>query len=210
MDWGWAALALAAAAATYGAAAMSLTGFVPERLPFGRTVAAQLAGSFVKLVAPAAIGGIALNTRYLQKTGIRSGQAVASVGASQLAGLAGHLLLLFSFGLITGTQKNGDLVDLRNGSTLQKINGVAPKSATINTTATRFYGTRYVYNVTKDTSPSLSAALGFVGVSASAPGYICNNRAKTTIQAFGGVPLPLGGTGAGLPNSYCRLNPTPL
>ncbi len=34
---------------------------------------------------------------------------MASVGASQLAGLAGHLLLLFSFGLITGSQTNGDL-----------------------------------------------------------------------------------------------------
>lgn len=109
MNWAWAAAALVAAAFSYVAAAMSLTGFVPERLPFRRTVAAQLAGSFVKLVAPAAIGGIALNTRYLQKAGIRSGQAVASVGASQLAGLAGHLLLLFSFGLITGSQTNGDL-----------------------------------------------------------------------------------------------------
>nr|WP_232246504.1 lysylphosphatidylglycerol synthase transmembrane domain-containing protein [Kitasatospora mediocidica] len=109
MNWAWASVALAAAAASYGAAAMSLTGFVPEKLPFGRTVAAQLAGSFVKLVAPAAIGGIALNTRYLQKSGIRPGQAVASVGASQLAGLGGHLLLLFGFGLITGSQANGDL-----------------------------------------------------------------------------------------------------
>ncbi|MFD0405488.1 flippase-like domain-containing protein [Kitasatospora sp. NPDC127116] len=109
MNWAWAAAALLAAAFSYVAAAMSLTGFVPERLPFRRTVAAQLAGSFVKLVAPAAIGGIALNTRYLQRAGIRSGQAVASVGASQLAGLAGHLLLLFSFGLITGSQTNGDL-----------------------------------------------------------------------------------------------------
>ncbi|WP_083976654.1 lysylphosphatidylglycerol synthase transmembrane domain-containing protein [Kitasatospora azatica] len=109
MNWAWTAVAITAAAASYGAAAMSLTGFVPEKLPFRRTVAAQLAGSFVKLVAPAAIGGIALNTRYLQKSGIRPGQAVASVGASQLAGLGGHLLLLFSFGLITGSQKNGDL-----------------------------------------------------------------------------------------------------
>ncbi|MFJ8471753.1 flippase-like domain-containing protein [Kitasatospora sp. NPDC094011] len=109
MNWAWAAAALLAAAFSYVAASMSLTGFVPEKLPFRRTVAAQLAGSFVKLVAPAAIGGIALNTRYLQKAGIRPGQAVASVGASQLAGLAGHLLLLFSFGLITGSQTNGDL-----------------------------------------------------------------------------------------------------
>ncbi|GAA1269039.1 lysylphosphatidylglycerol synthase domain-containing protein [Kitasatospora nipponensis] len=109
MNWGWTAAALAAAALTYVAAAMSLTGFVPERLPFRRTIAAQLAGSFVKLVAPAAVGGIALNTRYLQKSGVRPGQAVASVGASQLAGLGGHLLLLFCFGLITGRQGNGDL-----------------------------------------------------------------------------------------------------
>ncbi len=72
-------------------------------------MAAQVAGSFVKLVAPAAIGGIALNTRYLQKSGVRPGQAAASVGASQLAGLGGHLLLLFCFGLITGSQTNGDL-----------------------------------------------------------------------------------------------------
>ncbi|WP_407988591.1 lysylphosphatidylglycerol synthase domain-containing protein [Kitasatospora sp. CMC57] len=107
MNWGWASAALTAAAFTYVAASMSLTGFVPERLPFKRTVAAQVAGSFVKLVAPAAIGGIALNTRYLQKSGIRSGPAVASVGASQLAGLGGHLLLLFVFGLVTGTQKKG-------------------------------------------------------------------------------------------------------
>ncbi|MFJ5232642.1 lysylphosphatidylglycerol synthase domain-containing protein [Kitasatospora sp. NPDC088391] len=109
MNWGWAAAALAASALSYVAAAMSLTGFVPERLPFGRTVAAQVAGSFVKLVAPAAVGGIALNTRYLQRAGIRPVQAVASVGASQLAGLGGHLLLLFAFGLITGSQTNGDL-----------------------------------------------------------------------------------------------------
>lgn len=107
MNWAWAAAALAAAACSYIAASMSLTGFVPERLPFRRTVAAQVAGSFVKLVAPAAIGGIALNTRYLQKSGIRSGPAVASVGASQLAGLAGHLLLLFVFGLVTGSQGDG-------------------------------------------------------------------------------------------------------
>ncbi|MFD7733213.1 YbhN family protein [Kitasatospora phosalacinea] len=109
MNWAWASLALAASAFSYVAAAMSLTGFVPEKLPFWRTVTAQLAGSFVKLVAPAAVGGIALNTRYLQKAGIRPVQAVASVGASQLAGLGGHLLLLFAFGLITGSQTNGDL-----------------------------------------------------------------------------------------------------
>jgi phosphate transport system substrate-binding protein len=109
-----------------------------------------------------------------------------------------------------GAQKGGLLVDLRNGSTLQKINGVAPSSTTINTTATRFFGTRYIYNVTKDTSPSNDAALAFVGVTASNPGYVCIGNGASTISAFGGFPLPTGSTGAGLPNSKCRLNPTPL
>ncbi len=107
-------------------------------------------------------------------------------------------------------QKGGYLIDLRNGSALGNINGVAPTAATINETAGRFFGTRYVYNVTKSTSPQLSATLDFIGVKAGGPGYVCNNTASATISIFGEVPLPLGGTGAGLPNSYCRLNPTPL
>ncbi len=107
-------------------------------------------------------------------------------------------------------QSTGTLVDQRNGSTIQAINNVAPSAQTINTTASRFFGTRYIYNVTKTGSPSESATLDFVGVKSGGPGYICKNTAASTIQAFGGYPLPLGGTGAGLPNSNCRLNPTPL
>lgn len=107
-------------------------------------------------------------------------------------------------------QGTGVLVNQRNGATLGQINGVTPNSTTINTTASRFFGTRYIYNVTKTGSPSESAALDFVGVKAGGPGFICKNSASSTISTFGGYPLPLGGTGAGLPNSNCRLNPTPL
>jgi phosphate transport system substrate-binding protein len=107
-------------------------------------------------------------------------------------------------------QEGGVLVNLTNQAQLEQINGVAPNSSTINETAGRFFGTRFVYNVTKSTSPQLSAALDFVGVKSGGPGYICNNNANSTITTFGGFPLPFGGTGAGLPNSYCRLNPTPL
>lgn len=102
--WGWGGVALAAAGASYVAAALMLRGFVPERLPLGRTVLAQFAGSFVKLVAPAAVSGVAINSRYLQKRGISPGLAVASVGASQLVGLGFHILLLLLFGYVTGTK----------------------------------------------------------------------------------------------------------
>ncbi|MFD0024449.1 lysylphosphatidylglycerol synthase domain-containing protein [Streptomyces sp. NPDC058382] len=104
-EWGWVAAALGFSALSYVAAAMSLLGFVPERVPFGKTVLAQIAGSFVKIVAPAAVGGVALNTRFLQRSGVRPGLAVASVGASQLFGLGCHILLLGAFGYLTGTEK---------------------------------------------------------------------------------------------------------
>ncbi|MER5310102.1 lysylphosphatidylglycerol synthase transmembrane domain-containing protein [Streptomyces sp. NPDC002773] len=105
-DWRWVAAAVLFSAVSYVAAAMSLLGFVPERVGFWRTVVAQVAGSFVKIVAPAAVGGVALNTRFLQRAGVRPGLAVASVGASQLFGLGAHILLLLSFGYLTGTEKS--------------------------------------------------------------------------------------------------------
>ncbi|MFF5182397.1 lysylphosphatidylglycerol synthase domain-containing protein [Streptomyces sp. NPDC000345] len=108
-EWGWVAAAVLFSALSYVAAAMSLLGFVPERVPFLRTVAAQVAGSFVKIVAPAAVGGVALNTRFLQRSGVRPGLAVASVGASQLFGLGCHILMLLSFGYLTGTEKTPSL-----------------------------------------------------------------------------------------------------
>ncbi|MCJ1678019.1 flippase-like domain-containing protein [Streptomyces sp. APSN-46.1] len=112
-QWGWVGAALAFSVLTYFAAAMSLLGFVPERVPFLRTVLAQVAGSFVKLVAPAAVGGVALNTRFLQRAGVRPGLAVASVGASQLFGLASHILLLLAFGYLTGTEKTPEMTPSR-------------------------------------------------------------------------------------------------
>ncbi|MFB4310378.1 lysylphosphatidylglycerol synthase domain-containing protein [Actinomadura sp. GTD37] len=102
-SWHWVVAALGAAALTYVAAALMLMGFVPERLPLRRTVLVQVAASFVKLVAPAAVGGVAVNTRYLQRSGVRPTLAVASVGASQLVGMVTHILLLVLFGFLTGS-----------------------------------------------------------------------------------------------------------
>jgi glycosyltransferase 2 family protein len=102
-DWRWLAVGTAASAASYVAAAFMLIGFVPERLPFVRTVLVQLAGSFVKLVAPAAVSGVAVNTRYLQRSGVPTTQAAASVGASQLTGFTLHIALLLVFGYVSGS-----------------------------------------------------------------------------------------------------------
>jgi uncharacterized membrane protein YbhN (UPF0104 family) len=104
LAWGWTAVVAGASALTYVAAAMALDGFVPERLRWGKTIKTQVAASFATLVAPAAVGGVAVNTRYLQRTGIPTGAAAAAVGAQQIIGLIQHLLLILLFGVIASNE----------------------------------------------------------------------------------------------------------
>jgi uncharacterized membrane protein YbhN (UPF0104 family) len=101
-DWHWSAIALALSALTYAAAALSLSGWVADRLPFVRTLLAQLAGSFVTLVTPAAVGGATLNIRYLQRRKVPAPVAAASVGVSQVVAFVLHILLLVVFVALAG------------------------------------------------------------------------------------------------------------
>jgi glycosyltransferase 2 family protein len=102
-DWRWGIAALALSAVTYAGATLSLSGFVAERLGFLRTLLVQVASSFVTLVTPAAVGGVALNVRYLQRRNIPAPVAVASVGVSQVVAFVLHVLLLAVFAAISGT-----------------------------------------------------------------------------------------------------------
>ncbi len=101
-DWSWTLVALVLSALTYAAAAISLSGFVLERLRFVRTLLAQVAASFVTLVTPTAVGGAALNIRYLQRSGVSPALATASVGAAQIVAFLMHMLLLVVFAALTG------------------------------------------------------------------------------------------------------------
>ncbi len=100
--WYWGLVALALSAATYVAATIELTGFVPGRLRFRLTLLAQLAGSFVTLVTPAAVGGSALNIRYLQRQKVPPAVAAASVGVAQVVAFVLHVLLIVVFAAIAG------------------------------------------------------------------------------------------------------------
>jgi glycosyltransferase 2 family protein len=101
-DWRWVLAALVLSAITYVGASFSLSGFVLERLRFTRTFLAQLAGTFVSLVAPAAVGGVALNFRYLHKAKVAPADAASSVAVSQVIAFAVHMVLLVIFVAITG------------------------------------------------------------------------------------------------------------
>jgi uncharacterized membrane protein YbhN (UPF0104 family) len=90
-------------------AAWSLSGFVLERLRFTRTLLAQVAGSFVTLVTPAAVGGVALNIRYLRQAEVAPADAAASVGVSQVIAFSLHMMLLVIFAAVTGASQRHSL-----------------------------------------------------------------------------------------------------
>ena len=102
-DWRWSLPALGLSALTYVGATWEFSGYVTERLQFSRTLLVQLAGSFVTLVTPAAVGGAALNLRYLQRRKIPGPLAAASVGVSQVVAFVLHILLLIVFATLAGT-----------------------------------------------------------------------------------------------------------
>jgi len=108
-DWRWSIIALALSALTYAGAALSLTGFVTEKLSFGLTVMAQLASSFVTLVTPAAVGGAAINIRYLQRRKMSAASAAASVGVAQVVAFVMHISLLVIFIALTGTNDSNPI-----------------------------------------------------------------------------------------------------
>jgi uncharacterized membrane protein YbhN (UPF0104 family)/tRNA A-37 threonylcarbamoyl transferase component Bud32 len=101
-EWRWVLVAVALSAITYVAAALSLTGFVLEKLRFVTTLLVQLAGNFVTLVTPAAVGGVALNIRYLNRAKVAPADAASSVGVSQVFAFVLHMLLLIIFVVLTG------------------------------------------------------------------------------------------------------------
>lgn len=94
LDLGWLVLAVAAASATWVFSGLSQQGALARRLPFSSLVATQFAGTFANTFTPAGLGGGAVNVRFLRRRGISSGEAIAAVGLTQVAGVAVHLSLL--------------------------------------------------------------------------------------------------------------------
>jgi undecaprenyl-diphosphatase len=103
-DWAWLPLVIALSAATYLAGAVALMGAVAPRIRLWPTVLAQAASSFVNRVSPANVGGMALNVRFLQKSGVDTSAGVAAVGVNSLAGAVVHLILIVIFFTWSGSE----------------------------------------------------------------------------------------------------------
>ena len=65
----------------------------------------QIAASFVILVTPAAVGGVALNVRYLRKAKLSAADAAASVGVTQVMSFAVFGVLVLVSAAIAGSSK---------------------------------------------------------------------------------------------------------
>jgi uncharacterized membrane protein YbhN (UPF0104 family) len=102
-QWEWALGVAGFTALTFAGASLVITGAVTARLRFFRTYLTQLAVSFSGLVAPAAIGNIALNLRYLQRAGVDPAVAAGSVGLAQLAQFSSYFILLLLSSVLAGT-----------------------------------------------------------------------------------------------------------
>lgn len=109
-DGTWVAVALAMSLVTYVGATLVITSFSPIRLSPVRTFVTQFAATFVSLVAPAAVGNVGTNTRYIQQAGAAPGLALASVGTSQAFVFVSYVVLVLVFGFFTTAQGGPDLV----------------------------------------------------------------------------------------------------
>ncbi|HVB45848.1 MAG TPA: lysylphosphatidylglycerol synthase domain-containing protein [Streptosporangiaceae bacterium] len=99
----WSLVALALSATTYVGATLALSGFVLERLNWLRTFLVQVASSFVILVTPAAVGGVALNVRYLRRQQVSAADAAASVGVTQAISFLLYAVLVLISVAVTGS-----------------------------------------------------------------------------------------------------------
>jgi uncharacterized membrane protein YbhN (UPF0104 family) len=91
---GWYIAACGVASLTWIAGAVCQQGAVVERLPGGRLLAVQFAGSAANHILPAGIGVATVNLRFLRHRGLSRSSALNAVGLNTGAGVVVHLLTL--------------------------------------------------------------------------------------------------------------------
>jgi uncharacterized protein (TIRG00374 family) len=99
----WFAVAVLGSALTYLAAAENLAAFVHKHLSPVRGFLVQLSTAFVGVAMPATVGHVTVNARYLSRQNVDAGSITAAVAMSQIVNVVTTVLLLVTFGLLTGS-----------------------------------------------------------------------------------------------------------
>jgi uncharacterized protein (TIRG00374 family) len=192
--WAWLALVIAMSALTYLASAISLLGGVPGRVPLGPTVLTQAASSFVNRISLANVGGMALNARYLQKSGVDPAAGVAAVGLSVLAGAVVHGILLVIF--FTWARRSlTHAFKLPSGSKLLLILAVA--AALIGIVLATRQGRRFAATRLLKGLRSASASLRRVAASPVKLALLFGGSAMVTLAYIGGLAASVQAFGGG-------------
>ncbi len=195
VNWAWLPVIIGLSALTYVASAMALIGSVPGHVPFGPAVLTQGASSFINRVSPANVGGMALNARFLQKSGTSTPASVAAVGVNALAGAVMHVVLIVVFFALAGHDLT-KAFKLPSGSKILLL--LAVIIAVIGAVLATRPGRRWTR---KQLIPGARSAAGSLRQAAASPvklGLLFGGSALITlayiaglaasIQAFGGGP----------------------
>ncbi|CDO86941.1 hypothetical protein AWC29_24295 [Mycobacterium triplex] len=101
-NWWWALLGVFISASTYVGAAAALWACTDGTVNFWKLSIAQVANTFAATTTPAGVGGLALSTRILQKSGLSVMRATAAVALQQSVQVIMHLVLLILFSTVAG------------------------------------------------------------------------------------------------------------
>jgi len=193
--WAWLPVVIAMSALTYLASAISLIGGVPGRVPFWPTVLAQAASSFVNRVSPANIGGMALNARYLQKSGVDPAAGVAAVGLSALAGAVVHGILLVIF-FVWASRSLAHAFKLPPASKLLLI--LAVVAAVVGIVLATRRGRRFAATRVLKSLRSAYSSLRRVAVSPGKLTLLVGGSALVTLAYIGGLAASIQAFGGGV------------
>ena len=100
--WGWLVAGVFVLPAVYFAAALALRGAVDHPLGLKRTALVQLAGSFANKLTPKGLGGIGVNQRYLERSGVTRPVAVTGIALNMAAGFLVHMTSLIAVSTVLG------------------------------------------------------------------------------------------------------------
>ena len=193
-DWIWLPVIIAFSALTYLASAVALLGSVSVRLPFGPTVLIQGASSFVNRVSPSNVGGMALNVRFLQKSGVEPSAGVAAVGVNALAGFLVHAALLVIFFTWAG-RSTAHAFKLPSSSKLLVI--LAVVAAVIGIVMATRQGRRFAARKLLPSVRSSLASLGRVARSPARLALLFGGSALVTLAYIGGLVASVEAFGGG-------------
>lgn len=105
-NWWWALLGLAVSALRYVGAASALWACALEKVSLLNLTIMQVAATFAATTTPAGVGGLALSTRFLQKSGLGTLRATAAVALQQSVQVITHVTLLIFFAAFAGASAN--------------------------------------------------------------------------------------------------------